>query len=213
MTDTANRPARARKSFDRSTASLRVAFRPFEGEIAHERLVVGPSFDQPLVLSENADYFSFLRLGLDTRVVQYQFVHGALGDRASNPLDTAFVLVAPERFLALHRLTVQPHRRFSVALTEMVVYGQRGPELAAKTVVFTDLGLSPATSYRYRVKAKSPSGGLLSAPSNEASATTAAVPVPVWKLAYGGTPDTDLVTNEGGFANHCMVQRISAARA
>jgi len=117
-------------SFDRSTASLRVGYGPFAAELAHERLVVGPSFSQPLALSENADYFSFLRLALDTRVVQYQFVHGALGDRAYNPLDTGFVLVAPERYLALHRLTIQPHRRVSLALSEMVVYGQRGPELA-----------------------------------------------------------------------------------
>ncbi|MDX1419270.1 MAG: hypothetical protein R3181_04835 [Rubricoccaceae bacterium] len=117
-------------SFDRSTASLRAGVGPFAAEIAHERLVVGPAFGQPLALSDHADYFSFLRLALDTRVVQYQFVHGALGDRAINPLDTGFVLVAPERYLALHRLTLQPHRRVSLAFTEMVVYGQRGPELA-----------------------------------------------------------------------------------
>ena len=123
-------PSNVPGSFDRSTASLRLVFRPFEAELANERLVVGPAFGQPLALAENADYFSFLRLGLDTRVVQYQYVHGALGDRAQNPLDSGFVLVAPERFLALHRLTLQPHARLALAFTEMVVYGQRGPELA-----------------------------------------------------------------------------------
>src|SRR5690606_37808998 len=55
---------------------------------------------------------------------------GALGDRAFNPLDTAFALVAPERYLALHRLTLQPHRRVSLALSELGVYGRRGPALA-----------------------------------------------------------------------------------
>ena len=117
-------------SFDRTTASIRLGYGPFAAELAHERLVVGPSFSQPLVLSENADYLSFLRRALDTRVVQYQFVHAALGDRAYNPLDTGFVLVAPERYLALHRLTLQPHRRVALGFTEMAVYGRRGPELA-----------------------------------------------------------------------------------
>jgi hypothetical protein len=117
-------------SFDRSTASLRTGYGPFTAELAHERLVLGPAFGPSLLLTENADYFSFLRLSLDTRIVQYQFVHGALGDRSFNPVDTASVLVGPERYLALHRLTLQPHRRVALAFTEMVVYGRRGPELA-----------------------------------------------------------------------------------
>ena len=117
-------------SFDRSTASLRFAYRPFTAEIANERLVMGPSPLQPLVLSDNSDYFTFLRLGLDTRVVQYQFIHGALGDRSIQPPEARDIFLGPERFLALHRLALRPHRRVDLAFTEAVVYGQRGPELA-----------------------------------------------------------------------------------
>ena len=119
-------------NFDRSTASLRVAGRTFSAEIAHARLILGASFDDGLVLTEGADYFSFLRLGLDTRAVQYQFVHGALGDRSfTTPGDEGGgVLLGPERYLALHRLTVNPWRWLQLAFSEMVIYGQRGPELA-----------------------------------------------------------------------------------
>ena len=119
-------------SFDRSTASLRIANQTFSAEIAHARLLLGASFDDGLILTESADYFSFLRLGLDTRVVQYQFVHGALGDRSfSAPGDEeSAILLGPERYVALHRLTVNPWRRLGLAFTEMVIYGQRGPELA-----------------------------------------------------------------------------------
>lgn len=117
-------------SFDRATASVRAGYGPFTAELAHARLTAGPAFGAPLLLSDNADYFSFVRLGLDTRALQYQFVHGALGDRSFNPLDSAFVLVGPERYLAFHRLTLQPHRRVALAFSEAVVYGQRGPELA-----------------------------------------------------------------------------------
>ena len=119
-------------NFDRATASVRAASRVFSAEIAHERLLVGASFDDALILTEGADYFSFVRLGVETRVVQYQFMHGALGDQSfAIPGDgDSDVLVGPERYLAFHRITLNPWRRLGLAFTEMVVYGQRGPELA-----------------------------------------------------------------------------------
>jgi hypothetical protein len=119
-------------NFDRATASVRAAGRLFSAEIAHERLLVGASFDDALLLTEGADYFSFVRLGLESRIVQYQFMHGALGDQSFFvPGDEdSPVLLGPERYLAFHRLTLNPWRRLQLAFTEMVVYGQRGPELA-----------------------------------------------------------------------------------
>lgn len=119
-------------NFDRATTSLRAASRIFSAEIAHARLLLGASFGDGLIFTENADYFSFVRLGLDTRVVQYQFAHGALGDQSFVvPGDEdSGVLLGPERYIALHRLTLNPWRRLQLAFTEMVVYGQRGPELA-----------------------------------------------------------------------------------
>ncbi|MDX1439250.1 MAG: capsule assembly Wzi family protein [Rubricoccaceae bacterium] len=118
-------------SFDRSTASFRIANENLSAEIAHERLRLGPAFGQPLLVSNNADYFSFVKLGLDTRVVQYQFLHGALGERSTNPLHPdGFILTAPERYLAMHRITLQPIPQAQFSFTEAVVYGLRGPELA-----------------------------------------------------------------------------------
>ncbi len=126
-------------SFDRSTASLRVANRPgtaggatFSAEVGWASLVAGASFGQPLVLSGAADHFGYVRLGLDTRAVQYHFLHAAIGDRAfvREGDDGDGVLLGPERYLAVHRLTVNPWRRLSLAFSEMVVYGRRGPELA-----------------------------------------------------------------------------------
>lgn len=119
-------------NFDRSTASVRVANRRFSAEIAHARLLAGASFADPLILAENADYFSFVRLGVEGPVVQYAFLHGALGERSREVLgdDGAGVLVGPERYLAMHRLTVNPASWLQLAFTEAVVYGRRGPELA-----------------------------------------------------------------------------------
>lgn len=124
-------PDNIQGNFDRSMASLRAAGRTFSAEIAHERLLVGASPGESLILAANADYFSFVRLGLDTRVVQYHVVHAGLGDRADwVEDDEGGILIGPERYLALHRLTINPWRRLQLAFTEMVVYGLRGPELA-----------------------------------------------------------------------------------
>lgn len=118
-------------SFDRSTASARIAHGPLSAEIAHERLHVGPSFGESLLISNNADYFSFVKLGLRTSVVQYEFLHGALGDRTANPLgQDGFILTGPERYLAMHRVTLQPIPEAQFSFSEAVVYGLRGPELA-----------------------------------------------------------------------------------
>lgn len=119
-------------NFDRATASLRLANETFSAEIAHARLLMGASFGDGLLLTSNPDHFSFVRLGLHTRAVQYQFVHAALGDRSFTiPGDEGEgVLVGPERYLALHRVTVNPWRWLQLGFTEAVVYGRRGPELA-----------------------------------------------------------------------------------
>jgi|GEM_PF-1263929 len=119
-------------NFDRSTASLRWANRTFSAEIAHARLLAGASFADPLILAANADYFSFVRLGVEGRGVQYAFLHGSLGERSRQILgdDEVGLLVGPERYIAFHRLTVNPWQWLQLAFTEAVVYGLRGPELA-----------------------------------------------------------------------------------
>jgi hypothetical protein len=119
-------------SFDRSTVSTRIANQTFSAEIGHARLVAGASFGDPLVLAENSDYFSYVRLGLETRGVQYAFLHGALGDRSRQIIGDGGgeVLLGPQRYLAMHRLTVNPWHWLQLAFTEAVVYGMRGPELA-----------------------------------------------------------------------------------
>ncbi len=123
-------------SFDRSTASVRVARGPFSAEIANERLRIGPSASQPLILASGVDYFPFLRAGIETRPVRYQFVHAALSDQSRfvNENGDQF-LQSPERYFAMHRF--EAHAAFgSVAFTEAVVYGQRGPEIAYLNPVF-----------------------------------------------------------------------------
>jgi hypothetical protein len=125
-------------NFDRSTASVRVAGDLFSGEIGHARLLAGASFADPLILAENSDYFSYLRLGVESRVVQYAFMHASLGEQSQQIIGDggAGVLVGPQRYMAFHRLTLNPWHWLQLAFTEMVIYGQRGPELAYLNPVY-----------------------------------------------------------------------------
>ena len=117
--------------FDQTTASLRVAGGPFSAEIANERLRIGASADAPVVLADAADYLPFVRLGLRTRSVTVQAVHAALSSQSRTvAADDDLYFEAPERYLALHRLEVQPTGWWTWAYTGMAVYGRRGPELA-----------------------------------------------------------------------------------
>lgn len=117
-------------SFDRSTASVRVARGPLSAEIANARLRIGPSSSQPLILASGVGYFPFARLGFELGSVRYGFVHASLSDQSRFVNDEGEqYLTSPERYLALHRLEAHT-KRLSLGFTESVVYGLRGPELA-----------------------------------------------------------------------------------
>lgn len=120
-------------NFDRSTASLRVANRLFSAEIGHARIITGSSFASPLILTDNPDYFSYIRAGVDGPGVQYVYMHGALGSRPTyfEDEDSGDVAIRGiQRYLAMHRITINPWRWLQLAFTETVVYGGRNVELA-----------------------------------------------------------------------------------
>lgn len=122
-----------RGNFDRSTASLRVANRLFSAEIGHARVISGASFGSPLILTDNPDYFSYVRAGIDGPGVQYVYMHGALGSRATQVIDEETgheTIQGMQRYLAMHRITVNPWHWLQLAFTETVVYGGRNVELA-----------------------------------------------------------------------------------
>ena len=125
-------PTNVAGPFDRTTASLRLVGGPFSAEVANARLRYGASADAPVVVSDNADYLPMVRLGLQTRSVNLQAVHASLGSvpQARVNDDGTQFFEAPQRWLAVHRLEVQPTGWWTWAYTGMVVYGRRGPEIA-----------------------------------------------------------------------------------
>ncbi|WP_412063157.1 hypothetical protein [Rubrivirga sp. IMCC45206] len=130
-------PSNITGPFDQTTASARVVAGAFSAEIANERLVYGASAEAPVVLSANADYLPFVRLGLRTRSITLEAVHAAMSS-APDVVSTGDSLFfdAPDRFLAIHRFEIQPTGWWTWAYTGMAVYGRRGPELAYLNPLF-----------------------------------------------------------------------------
>ncbi len=133
-------PVNVAGPFDRTTASLRVVGGPFSAEIANARLRYGASVDAPVVLADGADYLPFIRLGLQGRSVTVQAVHAALSSPSRFVVDESpggdRFLDAPDRYLFVQRLDVQPTGWWTWSYTGMVVYGRRGPEVAYLNPLF-----------------------------------------------------------------------------
>ena len=131
-------PDNVQGPFDQTSASLRVVGGPFSAEIANQRLRFGASADSPMLLTDNADYLPFVRLGLSTRSVTVQSIHAALNSPSRTVItdDGDLFFDSPSRYLAMHRLEVRPLGWFSAAFTEAVVYGRRGPEIAYLNPLF-----------------------------------------------------------------------------
>jgi cellulose synthase/poly-beta-1,6-N-acetylglucosamine synthase-like glycosyltransferase len=104
--------------------------------LGHGALRVGPGPGESLWLSRDASKFDWIRLDIDTRYFRYIALHGAPASDAEggqlilDGADTARTRVAPNRWLAVHRLEVLLSGELRLALTEMIAYSARGVDLA-----------------------------------------------------------------------------------
>lgn len=110
-------------------ASWRSRF--FDIDFGHGGLALGPSVTEPLLISPDAPDFTHLRLRLGSGRVYITAIHGALFARPafSDRLyegDTIRVRTAPQRWVAMHRLTLVPVRTLEFSLFESVGYSNRG---------------------------------------------------------------------------------------
>jgi len=120
--------------FDRTSASIRVEEKGLFAEIANERLIAGSHTFEPIILGSTPDYFPFVRVGLKTSKVLFQFIHASLGNRSfwiPDPSEPEYArLSGIERYMAMHRLEYRPSRKLTLSFSELIVYGLRGPEIA-----------------------------------------------------------------------------------
>ncbi|GAB5409657.1 MAG: hypothetical protein BalsKO_20220 [Balneolaceae bacterium] len=101
-------------SFDIGTGSLRI----------------GPGISSPLILSEDAPNMSWMRFKFDTKEIKYTAIHASLyAERYDTYIyvgqDSLRTRVAPDRYLSLHRFSIQPLKQIKLSFTEYLIYSNR----------------------------------------------------------------------------------------
>lgn len=105
--------------------SLRYGRGPVLLDLGRERLRWGPGRSNAMLIADAPPPLDQIRLHLDFSWLHFTSVTGQL-----RPAQFAGDPVLDERYIAAHRLTLQVHRRFLLAISEATVYGERGLDLS-----------------------------------------------------------------------------------
>lgn len=92
---------------------------------------LGPYVTEPLIIREDAPYFTSFRYDIGTPKLMFTYMHGHLFSEASFSQriymgDTITVRRSPERWITMHRLTIEPIPQITFGLYETVIYSARG---------------------------------------------------------------------------------------
>lgn len=121
-------------SFDYSHAYMQYHGLAGTFQIGKQPLYWGNS-PNSLILSNNTESFAYLSWQRQFTHSKFFFFHGSiLPDSPEYPVLTVYRQSVPkhyeQKYLVGQRFELAPHQRLHLALTEMVVYGRRNPELA-----------------------------------------------------------------------------------
>ena len=126
------------KNFDFAEGYVRYDGGIVSAQLGRERLLWGNGYDQQMVISDNARIFDFIRADAQYKSLKYTFMHGWLiGSRSqivfTLPSDTSARFSEPlnaDKYIAAHRLEFSFPHLFDIGGQEMVIYGNRAPDLA-----------------------------------------------------------------------------------
>ena len=106
----------------------------FEASLGRGNLKEGVGQTENLTFSRSSITFDWVKLKVGSRKLNYTFIHGTLSWPAINstlPGDsTIFTRNSPRRWVAYHKLELEPFRWLSLAAYEMINYANRGAEIA-----------------------------------------------------------------------------------
>jgi hypothetical protein len=105
---------------------LRYGRGPVLVDIGRERLRWGPGRHNNTVLADGRPPIDQLRLRLDFGPVWFTSVFGQVRPERLRDDDPPL----EQKYIAVHRLVVQPHRRLVIGITDAVAYGDRGIDLS-----------------------------------------------------------------------------------
>lgn len=99
---------------------------PFLADLGRERLRWGPGRHNSLLIQDGTPPLDMLRLELDLGWLRFTNITAQMRPAELVPTDPDFT----EKYLAAHRLVLVPHRRLTLAVSDAVVWGDRGIDLA-----------------------------------------------------------------------------------
>lgn len=103
--------------------------------IGHGAVRYGAGFGDPLILSQDASKFDWIRLNLNLNIFRYTAFFGNPTADAEDGIlilggDTLSTRVTPQRWLVMHRFEILPNDGLRIAFTEMIMQSGRGLDLA-----------------------------------------------------------------------------------
>ena len=102
--------------------------------IGNGDLKYGTKGSEALILRQDAGNFDWIRINLDTKYLQYTFIHGALKTNTVtvevDGFPGVYSRISPERWFALRRIQITPAPWISMAFTESLIYSNRPVELS-----------------------------------------------------------------------------------
>ena len=111
-------------------------YRALSAHLGHGALRVGPGAGETIWLSRDASKFDWFRLDLDTRHFRYVALQGAPAADAADGLlileggDSVGTRIAPQRWVALHRLELLLPGNLRLGVSELIAWSARGLDLA-----------------------------------------------------------------------------------
>jgi len=122
-------------NYDIADASFNFTLPWFDLELGKEKLTWGPGYRGNLFLSDNPPSFDFIQLRADYGVIRFTSLLGALRTNVKSaayqtPDSLFFRTINAQKYIAAHRLEINPHPRVQVGLNEAVVYGERNIDMA-----------------------------------------------------------------------------------
>ncbi|MEW6511549.1 MAG: capsule assembly Wzi family protein [Bacteroidota bacterium] len=126
------------QNFDVAESYLRYGTDVVSAQVGRERILWGNGYDQQMTVSDNARPFDFVRFDAQYKALKYTFLHGWLVGTAGRlafmvPADTSHSFVeevAADKYLVAHRLELSFPGVLDLGLQEMLIYGNRAPDLA-----------------------------------------------------------------------------------
>jgi len=126
------------QNFDFAESYLRYGNEVVSAQVGRERVLWGTGYDQKMTLSENPRAFDFLRFDARYKGLKYTFMHAWLVGtpgrvQFSVPSDTTSLYaeeIAADKYFVAHRLDIAFGGVLTLGLQEMLIYGNRAPDLA-----------------------------------------------------------------------------------